>query len=133
VPALRKGSLLLAPKQAMSLAKGHAVESRVALYLVAQGLRLLHRNFRCKQGEIDLIAEAGDQLVFVEVRFRQDNHYGSAPESVTRSKQRKMIQSAAFFLYRYPAYANHACRFDVVGVTLKDQQLDFDWIQHAFY
>ncbi len=133
MPPLRKGSLLLAPKQALSLAKGHTVESQVALYLAAQGLTLLHRNFRCKQGEVDLIAEMGDQLIFIEVRFRQNTNYGSAQESITRSKQRKIIQSARFFLCRYPGYANHACRFDVVGVTLKGQQLDFDWIQHAFY
>ncbi len=123
----------LMPETPYNLRTGEAIEGKVALYLQNQGLRILHRNFRCKQGEVDLIALDGDQLLFVEVRFRQNTNYGTAQDSITPAKKRKIIQSARFFLYRYPGYANHACRFDVVGVTLKDQQLHFDWIRHAFY
>ncbi len=130
---LRKGSLLSNTETQNHRTHGESIEAHVALYLEASGLDILHRNFYCKQGEVDLIAQEGDTLVFIEVRFRQNTRYGSAPESITRSKQRKIIQSARFFLCRYPHYANHACRFDVVGVTLKGQQLDFDWIRDAFY
>jgi putative endonuclease len=114
-------------------AKGQAIETAVAVYLQKQGLKILARNFQCKQGEIDLIAYHLGQLLFIEVRFRQNTAYGEAVATVTRSKQKKIIQCARFFLYRHPHYANAACRFDVVGVTLNPSGLDFDWIQGAFY
>lgn len=113
--------------------KGQAIEQAVATYLQAQGAQILHRNFQSKQGEIDLIAQYEDQLLFIEVRFRHSAAYGEASATVTRFKQKKIIQCARFFLCRYPQYVNVSCRFDVVGVTLRDSQLDFDWIPGAFY
>jgi putative endonuclease len=114
---------------------GHEIESQVSAYLQKQGFQLLHRNFRCRLGEIDLIGLHQNQLLFVEVRFRRNATYGSAAASVDFRKQQKLIKTARFFLLRYPNMANCACRFDVVAVTLSDKadhQLEIDWIQNAF-
>ena len=119
------------PRQ--SLYKGQSIEASVSSYLHSQGLSLIQRNFRCRQGEIDLIAQQEDTLVFIEVRFRQQSAYGDPLASVTRSKQRKIIQSARFFLMKHPLYLDRSCRFDVIGVTIQEGHLLFDWIQHAFY
>lgn len=133
----KKGSPAFIPKRStprqVPTDKGRAIEEAVATYLQSQGVQILHRNFQSKQGEIDLIAKHLDALVFIEVRFRQNTAYGEASATVTRFKQKKIIQCARFFLCRYPQYANVPCRFDVVGVTLKNSKLDFDWIQSAFY
>lgn len=121
-------------KASQSLTKthlGHAIESHVSLYLEKQGFRLLHRNFRCKLGEIDLIGLHQNQLLFVEVRYRRNQRYGSAAASVDFRKQQKLIKTARFFLLTHPKMANYACRFDVVAVTLKETY-EIDWIQNAF-
>lgn len=118
--------------------QGQAVESRVAEYLEKQGFRLLHRNFRCRLGEIDLIGIHQNQLLFVEVRYRRNTSYGSAAASVDFRKQQKLIKAARFFLLTHPKMANTACRFDVVAVTLgtetdkPDPAFEIDWIQNAF-
>lgn len=118
--------------------QGRAVESHVAEYLEKQGFQLLHRNFRSRLGEIDLIGMHQNQLLFVEVRFRQNKRYGTAAESVDFRKQQKLIKAARFFLLTHPKMANCACRFDVVAVTLGrdtdpgDPALEIDWIKNAF-
>jgi len=114
---------------------GEAIESHVSAYLQKQGFQLLHRNFRCRLGEIDLIGLYQNQLLFVEVRFRRNTAYGGAAASVDFRKQQKLIKTARFFLLKYPKMASYACRFDVVAVTLSneaDHELKIDWIQNAF-
>ena len=121
---------------------GQEIESHVSAYLQKQGFRLLYRNFRCRLGEIDLIGLHQDQLLFVEVRFRRNAHYGSAAASVDFRKQQKLIKTARFFLLTHPNMANYACRFDVIAVTLRhpgkqqakhpEPELEIDWIQSAF-
>jgi putative endonuclease len=114
---------------------GQEIESQVATYLKKQGFQLLHRNFRCRLGEIDLIGHHQNQLLFVEVRFRRNAAYGGAAASVDFRKQQKLIKTAQFFLLSHPKMLNCACRFDVVAVTLRneaDHELEIDWIQNAF-
>jgi putative endonuclease len=108
--------------------KGDEAEQIAQRYLKKQGLTLIDKNFSARYGEIDLIMEHGTSLVFVEVRYRQSQQYGGAVASVTRSKQRKIINTANFYLQKYKI--NRPCRFDVIAVEAENQ---INWIQHAFY
>ena len=101
-------------------------------HLTAQGLTEIARNFRCRMGEIDLVMQDGNCLVFVEVRFRNQNRYASAAGSVDQHKQRKIIRTAAAFLGRYPKYSGCAVRFDVVGLDQCGDQTSISWIRDAF-
>lgn len=96
---------------------GQHNESLAEQFLLQQGLTLITRNYRCKAGEIDLVMQDGPHLVFVEVRFRTRRHYGSASESVTPHKQRKLIRAAeTYLLDHFAGRQLPACRFDVVAI-----------------
>jgi putative endonuclease len=91
---------------------GAAAETLAAEFLQARGLKIVKRNYRCRGGEIDLIARHGDTLVFVEVRLRTSNAFGGARASITAAKRRRLKFAAGLFLSglaREPA-----CRFDAV-------------------
>ncbi len=94
--------------------EGEAAEERALYYLQQQGLSLVGRNFRCKGGEIDLIMQDRNSLVFVEVRKRADSRYGGAAASVTARKQARLVIAAQTFLLRYRMPP--ACRFDVIAI-----------------
>ncbi len=107
--------------------KGESQEQRACEYLQAQGLSLITQNFSCRMGEIDLIMQQGESLVFVEVRFRRNKDFGGAAASVTRSKQRKIIRTALFY---HQKYAPKTCmRFDVVAI---EGDNEINWIPSAF-
>jgi len=92
--------------------RGAAEEQAAADFLVSQGLRIVARNWRCKGGELDVVAMEGDTLVFVEVRARASVRFGGAAASITASKQTRLIRAAQHYLTtlaRVPA-----CRFDAV-------------------
>jgi putative endonuclease len=93
---------------------GRQGEDEALAYLEQCGLRFLQRNYRCKLGEIDLIMQESDVLVFVEVRKRHPGTYGSAAESVTRRKQQKLVRTAQHFLQNTNQVC--PCRFDVVAL-----------------
>lgn len=111
--------------------KGTEVEREVCRYLQQQGLTLISRNYHSRGGEIDLIMQHNEVLVFVEVRYRKSARYGSAIESVNRSKQSRLIHAATHYLQQNPAL-HDSCRFDVVGVSPATQGYDINWIQNAF-
>ena len=81
-----------------SLARGHAAEHQVRLYLEKQRFTLVEKNFRTKTGEIDLIMSQDSLLVFVEVRLRRHGDYGSGAASVTKRKQQMIINTARLYL-----------------------------------
>lgn len=108
---------------------GNQAEKVALSYLQQQGLILIAKNYQTKLGEIDLIMQDGRQIVFVEVRLRKNNHFGSASESITPAKQRKIVKTAAFFLQQHDG--NLACRFDVI-VMSKCEISDVEWIKNAF-
>jgi len=109
-------------------ARGDAGENRALDYLKQQGLTLVCRNYRSKMGEIDLILKQGPVLVFVEVRFRKSGQFGSAVETVTRSKQNKIRNTAQLYLQDKGLSSNTPLRFDVVGLN----GVDINWIPGAF-
>jgi putative endonuclease len=112
--------------------RGTQAEERACRFLLEQGLRLIDRNFHCRQGEIDLIMQDADNLVFVEVRYRRQDRYGSGVESVDRRKQQRIAHCAAYYLHRHPRAAALAARFDVVALTPNRAELQIEWIRNAF-
>lgn len=96
-------------------------------YLERRGLSLLARNYRCRRGEIDLVMRECDTLVFVEVRFRASNRFGTPAETVDLRKQRRLAAAAAHYLQHHPSPL--PCRFDVLAVSGGDR---IDWIRDAF-
>ena len=110
---------------------GAQAEGRAQLFLEQQGLRLVERNYRGRRGEIDLIMQEGETLVFVEVRYRKRTSFGSPAESVTMAKQQRIITTAMHFLQSKPGRQLPPCRFDVLAIVGKETQ-NIDWIKDAF-
>jgi len=111
---------------------GVRAEELCAELLQRAGLRVLARNWRCRHGEIDLVAEEGGTLVFAEVRYRSGEGFGGAAESVTAAKQARLIAAARLYLTRRPqARSEPACRFDVLLLdSLESGRIR--WIRNAF-
>jgi putative endonuclease len=96
---------------------GRTGERLAAEMLTREGYSILERNFRCRYGEIDLIAEDGQDLVFVEVKTRRGVAYGRPEEAVTLRKQRKVVQVATYYLDLH-ACSDRSWRIDVVAVQM---------------
>ncbi len=97
-----------------------------------RGYRIIGSNYRCRGGEIDLIANEADSLVFIEVRCKRTGTYGTPAESITPSKVQKLIITAQHYLQEHNL-GDVACRFDVVEVTAADGKLVVsDVIRDAF-
>lgn len=111
----------------LSLRIGAGAEGQAARFLRARGLRLRERNYRTRRGEIDLIMEDRDTLVFVEVRRRADLRYGGGAESIGAGKRRRLIAAASQYYQRLGR--DCPCRFDVVAIDADGQ---VDWIRNAF-
>lgn len=118
--------------QATTIEKGQDAEELACRYLGKQGLKLVSRNYRCVRGEIDIIMEHDNSIVFIEVRFRKDSRYGTGAETVTRTKQAKLITTAMHYLQNNPRYSNRPSRFDVVSITGQSSEPQIDWITDAF-
>jgi len=102
-------------------------------YLKKRKLKNIKRNYSCKVGEIDIIMTDADTLVFVEVKYRKNDDWVSPLESVTKSKQRKIIKAAQLFLLQNKKYTHWNCRFDVVSIQGDKQNPEIEWVEHAFY
>jgi putative endonuclease len=113
-------------------ARGQRVEESGEYYLQQQGLQPIERNFNSRGGEIDLVMRDGAALVFVEVRFRKSDRFGTPAESITASKQRKLLQTARLYLLAHPEWRNQSCRFDVLAARPGESGLQFEWIKNAF-
>ena len=112
----------------MKTHRGQHAEDLAAAFLQRQGLKLIERNYRCRFGEIDLIARDGKTLVFVEVRMRSSNEFGGAAASITFAKRNKLLRTARHYLAgiaRVPA-----CRFD--ALLLSGPEHSVEWLKNAF-
>jgi putative endonuclease len=94
---------------------GKGGEDLAADVLVARGYAILDRRYRTRHGEIDIVAQHGATLVFIEVRARTTAEFGRAAETVTAAKRRKVMAMAAEYLARH-RITNRPCRFDVVAI-----------------
>ncbi|HTP47327.1 MAG TPA: YraN family protein [Casimicrobiaceae bacterium] len=91
---------------------GAAAEALAASFLQARGLEIVARNYRCRGGEIDLVARDGSTLVFVEVRLRRGSAFGGAAASITAAKRRRLTHAARHYLGRLGR--EPPCRFDAI-------------------
>jgi len=117
--------------------KGKQAEIEANKFLQQHGLQTLEKNFYSRFGEIDIILLQkslnplkSNFLIFCEVRSRKNMGYGSALESITYSKQQKILKTAQYFMLKNPHYANLAMRFDVIIVS--PDLIHFDWLKNAF-
>jgi putative endonuclease len=111
---------------------GQLAEQQACRYLEAQGLQLLVRNYRCKQGEIDLIMRGKNEIVFVEVRSRHHADYGSAIESIDQYKQQKLMRAAHHYLLQKKWFDNVNCRFDIIAINPTQPEPTIEWLEDAF-
>lgn len=108
---------------------GQAAERLAQAHLESQGLIMLLTNYRCRQGEIDLVMQDKDTLVITEVRARTHSGFGGAVGSVTAQKQQRIIQATRHLLAEQPKWADRPIRFDVIALQGDDSPL---WIKNAF-
>jgi putative endonuclease len=111
---------------------GSKWEQLAESFLQGRGLKTVQRNFHCRMGEIDLIMLDGQTLVFTEVRYRANDAHGSGAESVTVTKQRRIIMAAQNFLRFRQHHPSQVCRFDVVSIGNEEGRTLINWIQNAF-
>ncbi|MES9858690.1 MAG: YraN family protein [Sedimenticola sp.] len=109
---------------------GDEAEAQARAHLERAGLQMVEKNYRCRRGEIDLIMRQGNTLVFVEVRYRRSDAFGSAVESITATKRQRVITAASHYLTCHKQN-NSACRFDVVAIS-GEQRQQLEWIRDAF-
>jgi putative endonuclease len=111
---------------------GAKAEALAARYLEKNGARILARNVRYKGGEIDLISEHADVIIFVEVRLRQHANFGGAAGSITPTKQKRIVLATRIWLAgEGKAYANRNCRFDAILFDSLSAK-NIEWLQAAF-
>lgn len=95
---------------------GTTYEKQAGLYLMQQGYEVIEYNFRCRMGEIDIIAREGEYLVFVEVKYRANEGRGNPLEAVDWKKQRIISRVAAYYCLTHACDETIPCRFDVVSI-----------------
>ncbi len=114
-----------------NLQTGKLGEQMAAACLEKAGYCILERNYRCRFGEIDLIAKDGDTIVFVEVKSRRSDHYGMPQLAVGAEKQRRISKISLYYLQANRLESLNA-RFDVVAVSLRAEKNHIEWIKDAF-
>lgn len=102
-------------------------------YLVEHGLVILERGYRCRLGELDLVALDANELVVIEVRYRRRRDFGSASESVTWRKQSRIRRALRHYLMRHPQHAALPLRIDVVAIDHDTaDRPTLAWLRNAF-
>ena len=108
--------------------RGTKYEEQAAAYLVKRGLVLLDKNYRCRQGEVDLIGIHENCLVFVEVKYRKNAKQGMPEEAVDRRKQTKICAVSDYYRLTHPKDGTRQVRYDVVSIC-KEEVI---WYKNAF-
>lgn len=111
--------------------QGYNAEQLAENYLQQQGLKPVARNIHFRTGELDLIMQDGQTLVFIEVRYRKNSHFGCPGETVTAAKQQKLVRSALLYCQKYNIQT--PWRLDVVAITQAGAQQtpEIHWIPSA--
>ena len=120
------------PGSPPNLSRGRKAEDIACVRLQREGLALAVRNYRSPYGEIDLVMQERDTLVFVEVRYRSSDEFGTPAETVDVRKQARLRATAEHYLQNTPRASKKACRFDIVALTGDGEGGDFRWLRNAF-
>lgn len=123
-------SLALTSRQRIGL----RAEDAAAAHLRAHGVEVLLRNYRCRCGELDIVARVGEEeLAIIEVRTRSSEAYGGAAASVDAAKRQRLVRAARRLLQQRRDLAQLRVRFDVMVVSQPDADVPrIEWIKHAF-
>ncbi|WP_051638516.1 YraN family protein [Butyrivibrio sp. NC2002] len=112
---------------------GNYYESLVCEFIKEKGYSIVERNFRCKSGEVDIIAKDGRYLIFIEVKFRTGTGYGSAEYAVDHRKMRTICRVSDFYCKRYSIGENHSRRYDVAAINISESgAATINYIENAF-
>lgn len=111
--------------------KGDEGESLAANYLEKEGYTIIVKNWKYERFEIDLIAEKGNTIVFVEVKTRFSNTYGEPWEAVNKAKRKKICASADAYIQQYDIH--HEPRFDIVSIIKSDKEFRIEHLEEAFW
>ena len=114
------------------LESGVWAENQACTYLRKKGLRLVTKNYHSRFGELDLIMEHNDYLVFVEVRFRKSISFGDPATTIDFRKQSKLRKTATEYLVTTKGNTNINCRFDVITISGDKSNTETTWLQNAF-
>ena len=112
--------------------KGKHAEDLTFKYLQQQGMKPLSRNYTTRCGEIDLIKQDKDCLVFVEVRYKKNHQFVKGSASVDAKKQGKLIRTAQHYLQNNNIGIDTSARFDIISTTHIQNVEDIDWLKNAF-
>ena len=112
-------------------AKGVQGEDMAVEYLKKKGYRIIERNFRFERGEVDVVAEDGDALVFIEVKSRRSKSFGAPHEAVTRKKQMQIRKVAGGYLFEKEV-GDHYCRFDIIAIQYSGDSVKIEHFEDAF-
>ena len=125
--------------------RGEVAEKFAQDFLKAQKLTIVETNYLTPRGELDIIAKQGDMLVFVEVRLRSNQQFGSAADSIDHRKQQRLIHAATHYLQSTQQWDKVSCQFDALCLTPdsentgygdskshKPMQYQVEWIRNAF-
>lgn len=109
---------------------GKQGEAIAAEFLLKKGYTILHKNWRFKRDELDIVASHKEYIVFVEVKTRVNSYVGNPEEAVTKGKQQRLIRVAHAYIENYQV--NLEARFDVVGIIKNQHTEEIIHIEHAF-
>ena len=122
----------MVPGSPINLSRGRKAEDIACARLQQAGLALTTRNYRSPFGEIDLVMQERDTLVFVEVRYRSSDDFGTPAETVDARKQARLRATAEHYLQNTPRASKKACRFDIVALTGDGADDNFHWLRNVF-
>jgi len=116
----------------ISYQRGRWAEQTALEYLLTKKLKLLDKNFRSTIGEIELIMQDKNIILFIEVRYRSSNHFHTALESINRKKCERIIATSHQYLSEHRSASQLDCRFDVVALSGPQETPMIEWIKNAF-
>lgn len=114
------------------LVRGRDAEQLAEQYLLSKGFSIVARNFKCRQGEIDLIATNGQILHFIEVKGRWTDKMGRPLDQINRHKMKRIARAAQMYLYKNSKFMRFRLFFSVLGVDGKDDPPRISWVPNAF-
>lgn len=111
--------------------KGKFFQQIAEEYLKRKKYKIIDRNFLWKKGEIDIIAERDNKIIFIEVRGKESEDI-KGYETVNLEKQKRIIETSKFYLESKNLYGKKDVRFDVISINLKDEEIELEHFENAF-